>query len=104
MLGTHCQVPVGPPSEVEEIFDAISYCKGSCVIRMLHEWIGQEVGIFTGRYLSHTHTHLVHTVHSLTHTYTYVYIPPIACSRHIHTCAHTHTRAHTHTLSLSLHC
>lgn len=37
------QVPVGPPSEVEEIFDAISYCKGSCVIRMLHEWIGQEV-------------------------------------------------------------
>jgi puromycin-sensitive aminopeptidase len=36
------EVPVGPPSEVEEIFDAISYCKGSCVIRMLHEWIGQE--------------------------------------------------------------
>ena len=36
-------MPVGPPSEVEEIFDAISYCKGSCVIRMLHEWIGQEV-------------------------------------------------------------
>ena len=34
---------MGPPSEVEEIFDAISYCKGSCVIRMLHEWIGQEV-------------------------------------------------------------
>ena len=37
------QVPVGPPSEVEEIFDAISYCKGSCVIRMLHGWIGEEV-------------------------------------------------------------
>ena len=34
---------MGPPSEVEEIFDAISYCKGSCVIKMLHEWIGQEV-------------------------------------------------------------
>ena len=38
-----CQVPVGPPSEVEEIFDAISYSKGSCVIRMLHDWIGVEV-------------------------------------------------------------
>jgi len=38
------QVPVGPPSEVEEIFDAISYAKGSCVIRMLHDWIGEEVG------------------------------------------------------------
>ena len=37
------QVPVGPPSEVEEIFDAISYSKGSCVIRMLHDWIGVEV-------------------------------------------------------------
>ena len=37
------QVPVGPPSEVEEIFDTISYAKGSCVIRMLHEWIGEEV-------------------------------------------------------------
>lgn len=38
------QVPVGPPSEVEEIFDTISYAKGSCVIRMLHDWIGTEVG------------------------------------------------------------
>ena len=37
------QVPVGPPSEVEEIFDTISYAKGSCVIRMLHDWIGTEV-------------------------------------------------------------
>ncbi len=40
------QVPVGPPSEVEEIFDAISYSKGSCVIRMLHDWIGVEVCVF----------------------------------------------------------
>ena len=36
------QVPVNAPSEVEEIFDAISYAKGSCVIRMLHDWIGVE--------------------------------------------------------------
>lgn len=27
---------------MEEIFDAISYAKGSCVIRMLHDWIGVE--------------------------------------------------------------
>lgn len=38
------QIEVGPPSEVEEIFDTISYAKGSCVIRMLHDWIGTEVG------------------------------------------------------------
>ncbi len=41
------QIPVGPPSEVEEIFDAISYAKGSCVIRMLHDWIGTEVRVGT---------------------------------------------------------
>lgn len=34
---------MGPPSEVEEIFDEISYFKGACVIRMLHDWIGTEV-------------------------------------------------------------
>ena len=34
---------VGPPSEVEEIFDAISYSKGASIIRMLHHWIGDEV-------------------------------------------------------------
>lgn len=34
---------MGPPSEVEEIFDAISYSKGASVIRMLHDWIGDEV-------------------------------------------------------------
>lgn len=36
------EVPVGAPSEVEEIFDTISYSKGSCIIRMLHDWIGTE--------------------------------------------------------------
>lgn len=38
-----CQVPVGAPSEAEEVADTISYSKGSCVIRMLHDWIGTEV-------------------------------------------------------------
>jgi len=34
------EVPVGHPSEVDEIFDAISYSKGASVIRMLHDYIG----------------------------------------------------------------
>lgn len=34
------EVEVGRPSEVDEIFDAISYSKGASVIRMLHEFIG----------------------------------------------------------------
>lgn len=37
------KVDVGSPSEVEEIFDAISYSKGASIIRMLHSWIGDEV-------------------------------------------------------------
>lgn len=36
---------MGPPSEVEEIFDAISYSKGASVIRMLHNWIGDNVSV-----------------------------------------------------------
>ena len=40
---THTQVPVGHPDEVEEIFDLISYSKGASVIRMLYDWIGDEV-------------------------------------------------------------
>ncbi|XP_043483664.1 puromycin-sensitive aminopeptidase-like [Leptopilina heterotoma] len=36
------QVPVGHPSEIDEIFDDISYCKGASVIRMLHSYIGDE--------------------------------------------------------------
>uniref|UniRef100_A0A1I8JHD6 Aminopeptidase n=1 Tax=Macrostomum lignano TaxID=282301 RepID=A0A1I8JHD6_9PLAT len=36
------EVPIGSPCEIDEIFDAISYCKGASVIRMLHEWLGQE--------------------------------------------------------------
>ena len=37
------EVPVGHPDEVDEIFDLISYSKGASVIRMLHNWIGDEV-------------------------------------------------------------
>jgi len=36
------EVPVGHPSEIDEIFDAISYSKGACVIRMLNDYIGEE--------------------------------------------------------------
>ena len=36
------QVPVGHPSEIDEIFDDISYNKGASVIRMLHSYIGDE--------------------------------------------------------------
>ena len=45
MLLVFCalQVNVGHPSEVDEIFDAISYSKGASVIRMLHAYIGDEV-------------------------------------------------------------
>lgn len=35
------EVEVGHPSEIDEIFDAISYSKGASVIRMLHEYIGE---------------------------------------------------------------
>lgn len=34
---------MGHPSEVDEIFDAISYSKGASVIRMLHDYTGDEV-------------------------------------------------------------
>jgi puromycin-sensitive aminopeptidase len=36
------EVPVGHPSEVDEIFDVISYNKGASVIRMLYNWIGED--------------------------------------------------------------
>ena len=39
------EVPVGHPSEIDEIFDLISYSKGASVIRMLHNWIGDKVPI-----------------------------------------------------------
>ncbi|OQR67759.1 puromycin-sensitive aminopeptidase-like, partial [Tropilaelaps mercedesae] len=36
------EVEVDSPAEVDEIFDAISYKKGACVIRMLYNYIGDE--------------------------------------------------------------
>ncbi len=37
------EVPVFNPGQINEIFDAISYNKGSCVIRMLEQYLGEEV-------------------------------------------------------------
>jgi puromycin-sensitive aminopeptidase len=37
------EVEVNHPDEVQEIFDAISYYKGSCVVRMLENWLGPEM-------------------------------------------------------------
>ena len=36
------QVPIKHAEEVEEVFDAISYCKGSYVVKMAHAVIGSE--------------------------------------------------------------
>jgi len=36
------EVEVGSPAEIDEIFDAISYCKGSSIIRFLFNWIGED--------------------------------------------------------------
>jgi len=42
------EIPVGHPSEIDEIFDDISYNKGASVIRMLHNFIGDQVTLFIG--------------------------------------------------------
>lgn len=39
----HSQVEVGNASSVLEIFDAISYKKGSSLVRMLKEYLGDEI-------------------------------------------------------------
>lgn len=36
------EVPVNHPSEIDEIFDEISYNKGASVIRMLHNYLGDD--------------------------------------------------------------
>lgn len=36
------EVKVGHPSEIDQIFDVISYSKGSCIIRMLHDYLGEK--------------------------------------------------------------
>ncbi|ORY86962.1 aminopeptidase Ape2 [Protomyces lactucae-debilis] len=37
------EVPVKSAEEINQIFDAISYSKGSCVIRMVSQFLGEEV-------------------------------------------------------------
>ena len=37
------EVKVNEPNEIDEIFDAISYRKGSSIIHMLHNYIGKDV-------------------------------------------------------------
>lgn len=49
------EIPVGHPSEIDEIFDEISYNKGASVIRMLHNWLGEEdfrrgMGLYLNRH------------------------------------------------------
>ncbi|RNA29937.1 puromycin-sensitive aminopeptidase [Brachionus plicatilis] len=36
------EVDVGPPSEINQIFDSISYCKGSAILRMLNHYVGKD--------------------------------------------------------------
>ncbi|CAM9875213.1 unnamed protein product, partial [Discosporangium mesarthrocarpum] len=36
------QVPIAHAEEVEQVFDAISYCKGACVVKMLHAVLGHD--------------------------------------------------------------
>ena len=47
----YMQVPVGHPGEIEEIFDTISYNKGASIIRMLHQYVGDQVSLYE-RYLA----------------------------------------------------
>ncbi|CAF0941231.1 unnamed protein product [Brachionus calyciflorus] len=39
------EVNVGLPSEINQIFDSISYCKGSAVLRMLNDYVGKDAFI-----------------------------------------------------------
>jgi len=45
---------VGHPSEIDEIFDAISYSKGASVIRMLHDYIGDAVSLLLSEFCVNT--------------------------------------------------
>ena len=35
-------MPIGDADEVEQVFDAISYCKGGAVVRMVNEVVGDD--------------------------------------------------------------
>ena len=43
------EVQVGHPEEVQEIYDDISYYKGASIIRMLHNYIGNEAFRFAAK-------------------------------------------------------
>jgi puromycin-sensitive aminopeptidase len=45
------EVKVGHPSEINQIFDSISYCKGSSIIRMLNNYIGEDFVLGLQSYL-----------------------------------------------------
>ncbi len=36
------QVPINRAEEVEQVFDAISYSKGACIVRILYAYLGEE--------------------------------------------------------------
>ncbi|CAI5947830.1 unnamed protein product [Closterium sp. NIES-65] len=43
LLGSHpVEVPINDPKEIEQVFDALSYSKGACVIRQLESAIGAD--------------------------------------------------------------
>ncbi|CAI5476698.1 unnamed protein product [Closterium sp. Yama58-4] len=43
LLGSHpVEVPINDPKEIEQVFDALSYSKGACVIRQLEAAIGAD--------------------------------------------------------------
>ena len=43
MKTTHpVEQQVNHPKEIDQMFDVISYAKGASVLRMLHEWLGEE--------------------------------------------------------------
>ena len=43
LLSSHpIQVPIGRAEEVDQVFDAISYCKGGSVVRMVHSVVGER--------------------------------------------------------------
>lgn len=48
-------VEIGHPNQISEIFDAISYSKGSVIIRMMHKFLGEEV--FQNGVSSYLRTH-----------------------------------------------
>ena len=49
------QVPIRKAEEVEQVFDAISYCKGGSVVRMVHAVVGEEAFVSGLRAVSYTH-------------------------------------------------